>query len=181
MSEPGDSRKEGNKPVADRDAQCHWVEVLNPEGVPVPAAEDFQRWVGTVLRQEAPRRWSRPGPEAPVSLKVVSAAESQSLNRDYRGKDKPTNVLSFPADWPEELEMPVLGDLAICAEVVEQEAAAQNKPLADHWAHLVVHGVLHLLGYDHIADDEAKRMEAREVALLAELGIADPYRIQDNT
>lgn len=172
------------QPVAGSDntrPQAVWVDILNPESLPVPAAEDFQRWVATALRHEDPQRWSQPGAEPPVSLKIVSMDESQALNRDYRGKDKPTNVLSFPADWPEELALPILGDLAICAEVVAQEAAAQHKPLGHHWAHLVIHGVLHLLGYDHIAEEDAQRMEAREVALLAELGIPDPYQCQDNS
>lgn len=155
-----------------------WVEVLNPAALPAPPPAEFQRWVAAVLQVEDAERWCGPFTEPPVSLKIVSANESQALNRDYRGKNKPTNVLSFPAELPPGINLPLLGDLAICAEVVAQEATAQNKPLTNHWAHLVVHGVLHLLGYDHIDDHDAERMEVREVTILDGLGIPDPYACQ---
>ncbi|MEE4244633.1 MAG: rRNA maturation RNase YbeY, partial [Kangiellaceae bacterium] len=100
-------------------------------------------------------------------------------NSQYRQKDKPTNVLSFAADIPNYIESDLLGDLAICAVVVEQEALVQNKKLSDHWAHLTVHGCLHLLGYDHIEDSDAEKMEALEVTALRKLGIDDPYLITD--
>ena len=122
-----------------------------------------------------------------VCLRVVDASESQFLNQSYRGIDKPTNVLSFPAELPAQLasnamaaeaseldELP-FGDLALCWPVVEAEAAAQGKRVLDHCAHLVVHGLLHLAGYDHEDDTEAAAMEALEVAVLAKLSIADPY------
>lgn len=112
---------------------------------------------------------------AEISLRIVDEAESQALNSQYRGKDKPTNVLSFPADIPPELGLPLLGDLVICAQVVAREAEQQHKALSAHWAHMVVHGTLHLLGYDHIEDDEAEIMENLETRILAQLGIADPY------
>ena len=108
---------------------------------------------------------------------VVDAAESQHLNLTYRGKDKPTNVLSFPADLPDFVESTHLGDLAICAEVVVHEAREQGKPVMNHWAHMTIHGCLHLLGYDHIKDDEAALMEDLEVKLLAALNIPDPYQL----
>lgn len=113
--------------------------------------------------------------EVELCIRIVDETESADLNQRYRGKSYPTNVLSFPcdADLPEGLAP--LGDLVICASVVEAEAAAQNKPLESHWRHLVVHGVLHLLGYDHIGDDEAQIMENEERAILARLGVADPY------
>ena len=109
----------------------------------------------------------------------MEAEESQALNREYRGKDKPTNVLSFPSELPEEvldsLPREPLGDIIICVPVVFAEAAEQGKAARDHWAHLTVHGVLHLLGFDHIEDDEAEEMEGLEIRVLAGLGIANPY------
>jgi probable rRNA maturation factor len=106
---------------------------------------------------------------------MVENDESQQLNHQYRGKDKPTNVLSFPADLPPHIELPLLGDLIIATGVVTAEAAEQKKPLIAHWAHMVVHGCLHLLGYDHIDDDEAEEMEALETTIMAKLGYPDPY------
>jgi probable rRNA maturation factor len=111
-----------------------------------------------------------------VTLRIVDLAESRQLNSDYRNKDKPTNVLSFPFEAPEHIEMPYLGDLVVCAAVVEQEAREQEKPVANHWAHLCVHGLLHLLGYDHIDETEAQEMEGLETAILAKLNIDDPYQ-----
>lgn len=110
-----------------------------------------------------------------LTIRVVDEAESQALNHEYRGKDKPTNVLSFPFEVPEHVELSLLGDLIICYQVVEREATEQNKTNLAHWAHMVVHGVLHLLGYDHIDDDEAEEMEAIEVKVLTLLGFANPY------
>ncbi|TNY24961.1 rRNA maturation RNase YbeY, partial [Fulvimonas soli] len=102
-------------------------------------------------------------------------AEGRALNRDYRGKDYATNVLSFPAELPPGMALPLIGDLAICAPVVAREAREQGKRERDHWAHLTVHGVLHLLGYDHIAEADAEAMETLEARILAGLGITDPY------
>jgi len=137
----------------------------------VPAAASFRKWVAAALADRAG--------EADVAIRVVDEEEGRSLNRQYRGKDHPTNVLSFPADRPEGLpegvKLPLLGDLVICAPVVEREAREQGKPLAAHYAHLTVHGVLHLLGWDHENDRDAGRMEQREREILARLGIGDPY------
>jgi len=113
--------------------------------------------------------------DAEVTVRIVDEAESQQLNSDYRGKDKPTNVLSFPFEVPEGIELDLLGDLLICKQVVEQEALAQQKPLNSHWAHMVIHGTLHLLGYDHIIDDEADVMESLETEIMLELQFEDPY------
>jgi probable rRNA maturation factor len=113
-----------------------------------------------------------------VTIRIVGIDESQHLNHTYREKDKPTNVLSFPFEAPEHIELPFLGDLIICAPVVEQEAEAQQKKVASHWAHLTLHGLLHLLGFDHIEDAEADEMEALEIQVLAKLGIDDPYHDQ---
>lgn len=110
-----------------------------------------------------------------ICIKIVSSEESQLLNNTYRAKDQPTNVLSFPSDIPDFVESPHLGDLAICADVVSKEAKEQKKNTHHHWAHMTLHGCLHLLGYDHIEDDEAELMEALEVTLLKQLGIGDPY------
>jgi probable rRNA maturation factor len=133
---------------------------------PVPDDGEFARWVDAALQERK---------EAVVTLRIVGRDESRRLNRRYRDKDAATNVLSFPADLPPEIGLPLLGDIVLCAPVVEAEAAAQRKPVDAHWAHLTIHGVLHLLGYDHQAPEQAAEMEALEISLLASLGIADPY------
>lgn len=133
----------------------------------LPAVEDFQRWLNAVI----PKFQA----ESEVTIRLVDSDESQMLNSTYRGKDKPTNVLSFPFEAPEGLEIPLLGDLVICRQIVEQEAPEQNQTLAAHWAHMVVHGSLHLLGYDHISDAEAEEMESLETEIMQELGYPDPY------
>ena len=110
-----------------------------------------------------------------MTIRIVDEAESAMLNQQYRQKSGATNVLSFPADLPEEVDLPLLGDLVICAQLVKSEASAQAKPVKAHWAHLVIHGTLHLLGYDHLDEAEAVQMESLETKLLARLGFADPY------
>ena len=111
------------------------------------------------------------------TIRIVDGAESQLLNKTWRGKDKPTNVLSFPTEQSDYLDYDHLGDLVICAPVVATEAAQQNKDPMSHWAHMVVHGMLHLQGYEHITDDEAGQMEALEIEILATLGHTNPYSI----
>ncbi|WP_299236136.1 rRNA maturation RNase YbeY [uncultured Halomonas sp.] len=142
---------------------------LEAEGLPSQA--ELEAWVGAVLSRHVVED------ESELSVRLVDTAESQTLNRDYRGRDKPTNVLSFPFENPPVVTLPLLGDLVVCHPVVVAEAAEQDKALGDHYAHMVVHGTLHLLGYDHLEDDEAEAMEALEREILAELGITDPYRI----
>ncbi|WP_304640407.1 rRNA maturation RNase YbeY [Pseudomonas sp.] len=143
------------------------VDIQRASNAPnLPDDESLIRWAELALAD-------KPGHE--LTIRLVDEPESQELNATYRGKDYPTNVLSFPSDLPPELNIPLLGDLVICAPVVAREAAEQGKPLAGHWAHMVIHGCLHLVGYDHIDDDDAEQMEALERRLLAELGIADPY------
>lgn len=132
----------------------------------VPHSRSFARWAKAAF---AGGRVRRARGAAELTIRVVGATESRKLNRTWRGKDKPTNVLSFQADGP------LLGDLAICAPVVAREAREQGKRPAAHWAHMVVHGVLHLLGYDHENDRDAARMEARETKILAQLGMPNPY------
>lgn len=135
----------------------------------LPASISFRRWV------EAALRGAKRHKPAELAIRIVDLDEGRALNSDYRGKDYATNVLSFPAELPTGLALPLIGDLAICAPVVLREAAEQGKLPRDHWAHLTIHGVLHLLGYDHVEDGEAEAMETLETRILAGLGIADPY------
>jgi probable rRNA maturation factor len=152
----------------------------------VPHARSLSRWANAASASPSAHRGRRAGT---LTIRVVGAAESRRLNRTWRGKDKPTNVLSFPADplpgsslhrsaieslgrGGDEVE---LGDLAICAPVVAREAREQGKSLQAHWAHMVVHGVLHLLGYDHENDRDAVRMETKEAGILEQFGYPNPY------
>lgn len=137
----------------------------------LPDVTQFQRWLQAAILPFQD--------EAEVTIRIVDEQESQQLNLQYRGKDKATNVLSFPFQCPPGIELPLLGDLVICAGVVRAEAAEQNKPLAAHWAHMVVHGCLHLLGFDHINDADAEQMEAEEIQILQQLGISNPYLLDD--
>ena len=111
-----------------------------------------------------------------LSIRIADKSEVQALNHSYRQKDKPTNVLSFPADIPHEVEVNLLGDIVICLDIVIDEARTANKSALNHFAHMVIHGVLHLCGYDHIHDAEAEEMEALEVSILEDLLIANPYK-----
>lgn len=132
-----------------------------------PDQQQIQLWIDTALddyRQDAE-----------IVVRIVDEQESAELNEQYRHKSGPTNILSFPADLPEGIELDLLGDLVICAPVIEKEALEQHKILAHHWAHIIVHGVLHLLGYDHIVEAEAELMENKEIAILSKLDINNPY------
>ncbi len=139
--------------------------------VGLPAAISFRKWVAVALKGRIR--------EADLAIRLVDQREGRALNQHYRGKDYATNVLSFPAELPDGLpkgiRLPLLGDLVICAPVVAREAAEQGKPLNTHYAHLTVHGVLHLLGWDHEDDKEAEAMEQLEREILGELGLSDPY------
>ena len=133
----------------------------------LPTEYDFQTWLDkTIIPFQQ---------EAELTIRIVDEQESRQLNHDYRGKEKPTNVLSFPFEAPPGIELDLLGDLIICRQVVEREAIEQNKPLMAHWAHMVVHGSLHLLGYDHIDDDDAEEMESLETEIMQSMGFNDPY------
>jgi probable rRNA maturation factor len=137
----------------------------------VPRAPEIQRWADAALEEMADD-----GEPPDLCIRVVDEEESQSLNSRYRGFDKPTNVLSFPA----QINVPgenILGDVVICAPVVCAEAAGQGKSVGDHYAHMVVHGVLHLVGYDHERPQAAERMEALEIKILERLGVTDPYTV----
>ncbi|HIL03249.1 MAG TPA: rRNA maturation RNase YbeY [Candidatus Thioglobus autotrophicus] len=113
--------------------------------------------------------------ESELLIRMVDKNEIQNLNKTYRHQDKPTNVLSFPSDLPIEIDEEILGDVVVCLEVVKQEAQDQQKTFLDHLTHMAVHGTLHLLGYDHIEDDQAKTMESLEVEILDRLQIKNPY------
>ena len=152
------------------------VQRANPDII-APDDDFIRAWVTRALEAAA----ATPGVE--VSVRIVAEDEMRALNRDYRDKDKPTNVLSFPAGQvtglPEAESMPI-GDIVVCADVVSNEAAEQGKASPDHWAHMLVHGTLHLLGFDHEADAEAAAMETLESRILAEQGVADPYGAADD-
>jgi probable rRNA maturation factor len=138
----------------------------------VPDDEQFQQWAEAALVGK--------GKEFTLAIRIVDEREARRFNRDYRNKDYATNVLSFPAELPEGLPKGLhqsqLGDLLICAPVVASEAIEQSRSEADHWAHLTVHGILHLLEYDHEMDADARVMESLEMEILAKLGISDPYK-----
>jgi probable rRNA maturation factor len=138
----------------------------------LPHPRSFQQWARAAHGSASARSRQRSNL---LTIRLVGSAESRRLNRTWRGKDKPTNVLSFPSGVPEVPQSMELGDLAICAPVVAREAREQHKLLRAHWAHMVIHGVLHLLGHDHENDDDAHEMEALEVQLLAGFGYPNPY------
>ena len=132
----------------------------------VPEPGLLQSWAAAAYLDKTP---------AVASLLVTTSDEIQQLNKQYRNKDKATNVLSFPMESPEEVDVCLLGDIVLCAEVIEQEAGQQAKNSAAHWAHMVVHGMLHLQGYDHIDDPDAEKMERLEINILKQLGFDSPY------
>ena len=136
----------------------------------LPTLEQIEQWATAAVQPESD--------DVEMTVRIVDEAESQTLNRTYRAKGRPTNVLSFPFECPTEVSLPLLGDLVICRQVVEYEAAEQEKPLMAHWAHMVVHGSLHLLGYDHIDDTEAEEMESLETKIMQGLGFVDPYLVE---
>ncbi len=133
----------------------------------LPDANQISLWANTVLNSQ--------NMNGEVTVRIVTIEEITLLNENYRHKPGPTNVLSFPADLPDIVNLPLLGDIILCAEVINFEAKNQNKTAPTHWAHMVVHGILHLLGFDHITDTEAKQMETLETKILSGLGYADPY------
>lgn len=143
------------------------------EQAEIPQQKDFRRWVKLALEEyEAPTE---------ITIRVVDEKASAALNAAHRGKNTPTNVLSFPTIAPETIKKhhKYLGDLVFCHTVINREAGEQGKPLDGHWAHLAIHGSLHLLGYDHVTDEDAQIMEAEEIRLLARLGYPNPYEVQE--
>jgi probable rRNA maturation factor len=144
----------------------------------VPDEKAIQAWLDDVIGSAGD------GTSREISVRIVDEEEGRALNNQYRQQDKATNVLSFPAVGADEVGLPpelsqALGDIVICGPVVEREAVEQNKEIASHWAHLLVHGALHLLGYDHETDEEADVMEKLETRILATRGIADPYAVRN--
>ena len=149
------------------------VQRIMPAG---PTDSQFQKWIEVIMAAENKT-------DAELTVRIVDEAESAALNEEYRNKIGSTNVLSFPFECPDEVELNLLGDLVICAPVVEREAKQQDKQNQAHWAHMLVHGVLHLLGYDHIDKQDADDMEAREIEIMVSLGFTNPYLeiIQEET
>ena len=151
----------------------NWLEIqIETAASNLPSESQLQAWVDVALKEY--------GKESELVIRIVDIEESTELNEHYRQKTGPTNILSFPFEAPEHIELDLLGDLVVCASVLEKEALEQQKTLHDHWAHIIIHGVLHLLGYDHIEDDQAQIMEAKEIQLLKELNITNPY-LQETT
>jgi probable rRNA maturation factor len=132
-----------------------------------PDQEQIQRWIDAALDSY--------NQDTEIVVRIVDEQESAELNEQYRHKKGPTNILTFPVEVPEGIELNLLGDLVVCAPLLEKEALEQHKTLTDHWAHIIVHGVLHLLGYDHIDDNEAELMESKEITILNTLNIKNPY------
>ena len=152
-------------------ARVHIDLINNSNSKQLPELSDLELWATAAVGEQRE--------EAEISLLIVDEAEGAELNQQWRNKNGPTNVLSFPSDLPAELGLPLLGDLVICAPVVAKEALEQKKSLSSHWAHMVVHGTLHLLGFDHIDDDQAEEMESLETDILARIGYPDPYQEAD--
>ncbi len=131
----------------------------------IPAEQEFQSWAASIESSK----------DMDVAIRIVDEQEMAALNLQYRKKSGPTNVLSFPAELPAEVDLPFLGDVIICAPIVASEAATQEKSLLSHWAHMSVHGILHLQGYDHIDEADAAKMESIETSILNSLGFENPY------
>ena len=138
-----------------------------------PDEDSVKRWVSAAIRDERD--------ECELSIRIVDEQESADFNQRYRGKSGATNVLSFPFDAVTPEPLPILGDLVICAPVLVREASEQQKTTTAHWAHIVIHGVLHLLGYDHIEDQDAEQMESLETEIMLILDFPPPYRILDES
>ncbi|OCG21527.1 rRNA maturation RNase YbeY [Gilliamella sp. App2-1] len=144
------------------------LQIATEDTLNLPTEAQILQWLNVILPQFMDN--------AELTIRIVDEQESQQLNNTYRHKDKPTNVLSFPFESPIKIDVPLLGDLIICKQVVAAEAKQQHKSLTSHWAHMIVHGCLHLLGYDHILDDEAEEMENIEIEIMQQLGFEDPYQ-----
>lgn len=164
------------KPAAPATASVSLDLQVKSRAAHVPSRRKFAQWIAKAVagRVEGP---------AEITLRVVGPAEMRALNREYRGKDYATNVLSFPFEAPASVALPVrvLGDIVLCAATVQREAKEQGKDVEAHWAHLAVHGVLHLLGHDHHAKRQAVVMEGAEIAILALLGFGNPYLLPEAT
>ncbi len=152
------------------------LDIQNACKAPLPVSEQqLSEWVDATLQAHKPK--------AALTIRFVEPDEITHLNHTYRKKNKPTNVLAFPSNLPEDviLPCPLLGDVVVCPAVLETESEQLSTPLVSHWAHIIIHGVLHLLGYDHIDPKDAAQMEAREIELLAKFGFNNPYLIEDDS
>ena len=148
------------------------IHIENVSGQPdLPDFDTMRQWIMRVLNHQNIDN-------AELAIQIIDDEEMAALNHQYRHKNKPTNVLSFPADIPESLGIPLLGDIAVCAQVVAMAASEQSKSVPAHWAHMLVHGTLHLLGYDHIDEGDAEEMEAIETTLITDMGFPPPYKEQ---
>ena len=134
----------------------------------IPSESLFQYWVDAVLINE--------DEDSEIVIRIIDEDEMIAFNQQYRNKNGSTNILSFPYEVPEGFNSSLLGDLLLCAPVIEKEAVQQNKTLNNHWAHIVIHGVLHLLGYDHVDDEDAEEMESKEIEILKTIKINNPYQ-----
>lgn len=141
--------------------------IIDTDDNHIPDRSDFEKWVSLTLKDHS---------QTEICIKIVDENEIQTLNNNFRSKNKPTNVLSFPNDDEQD---EYLGDIAICASIVAKEAEEKNIPVNSHWAHLVIHATLHLLGHDHMTDEEATAMESIEIKLLQELNISNPYEANE--
>jgi probable rRNA maturation factor len=149
-----------------------WLDIqiaLDTTGYALPSEDQIRAWVTSALEGRMPA--------AELTVRIVDEVEIEQLNQEFRHKEGATNVLSFPFEADVPLEVPLLGDIVICAPVVVREALEQHKPVLAHWAHLIIHGTLHLLGYDHITDTEAVAMEQQEIDLMQRLGFSNPYEV----
>ena len=136
-----------------------------------PSLELMTKWATVALKTGGRKK------DSEITIRMVNSEEIHQLNSTYRHVDRPTNILSFPFELPEGVEdLPLLGDLVVCKEVLERECKEQNKTLEEHFAHLIVHGCLHLIGYDHIEEEDAKEMEPLEIKAMEELGYDNPYK-----
>lgn len=142
---------------------------LDTTGLVLPSEQQIGSWIESVLSSRMPA--------AELTVRIVDEVESEQLNQQYRHKEGATNVLSFPFEADVPMEIPLLGDIVICAPVVSREAVEQHKAVLSHWAHMLIHGTLHLLGYDHHSDAEAEQMEQQEIELLQQLGFSNPYEV----
>ncbi|PKF60503.1 rRNA maturation RNase YbeY [Psychromonas sp. psych-6C06] len=151
------------------------LQIASENQADLPSLTLIEQWVCIAIDAGS----SKTRKEAELTVRIVDSEESQQLNGDFRAKYKPTNVLSFPFQNPPGITLPLLGDLVICKQVVEKEAMEQNKSLNAHWAHMLIHGTLHLLGYDHIIEEDAVEMESLETKLVLQLGFPAPYNEQE--
>ena len=139
----------------------------SPQAIAIPEQQQFENWIEAATASVKD--------DSQLTIRLVDETEMTNLNQTYRHKEGPTNVLSFPFEAPPEFDLPLLGDIIICATVVNREADEQNKKPEAHWAHMVIHGCLHLLGYDHVEDEDAEEMERLETEILIRLGYGAPY------